>query len=44
MRFLLVLLAAAAFAAPAAASLETVVHAPADDVSLPFLCNWGYDW
>ena len=44
MRFLLVLLAAAAFAAPAAASLETVVLAPADDVSLPFLCNWGYDW
>jgi hypothetical protein len=44
MRFVLVLLAAAAFAAPAAASLETVVLSPADDVSLPFLCSWGYDW
>ena len=44
MRFLLVLLAAAAFAAPARATLETVVLAPADNVSLPFLCNWGYDW
>src|ERR1044071_1683948 len=44
MRFLLVLLAAAACAAPARATLETVVLAPADDVSLPFLCNWGYDW
>jgi hypothetical protein len=44
MRFLLVLLAAAAFAAPAGASLEAVVLTPDDDVSLPFLCNWGYDW
>ena len=44
MRLLLVLLAAAAFAAPARATIETVVLAPADDVSLPFLCNWGYDW
>jgi hypothetical protein len=44
MRFLLVLLAAAALAAPAGAALETVVLAPADDVSLPFLCSWGYDW
>jgi hypothetical protein len=44
MRFLVVFLAAAAFAAPAGATLETVVLAPADDVSLPFLCSWGYDW
>jgi hypothetical protein len=44
MRLILVLLAAAAFAAPAGAALETVVLAPADDVSLPFLCSWGYDW
>jgi hypothetical protein len=44
MRFVLVLFTAAAFATPAAASLETVVLPPADDVSLPFLCNWGYDW
>jgi hypothetical protein len=44
MRVLLVLLAAAAFAAPADASLETVVLSPADDVSLTFLCSWGYDW
>ena len=43
MRFLLVLLAAAALAAPAGAALETVVLAPADDVSLPFPCSWGYD-
>jgi hypothetical protein len=44
MRLLLVLIAAATFAAPAAARLETVVLPPADDVSLPFLCSWGYDW
>src|SRR4026209_1004126 len=44
MRFLLVLLAAAAFAAPSPPALETVVPAPAADVSLPFLCNWGYGW
>jgi hypothetical protein len=44
MRFLFVLLAAAALAAPARATLETVVLAPVDDASLPFLCNWGYDW
>jgi hypothetical protein len=23
---------------------ETVALPPADDVSLPFLCSWGYDW
>lgn len=44
MRLLLVLIAAATFAAPAAARLETVVLPRADDVSLPFLCSWGYDW
>ncbi|HSB38729.1 MAG TPA: DNRLRE domain-containing protein [Gaiellaceae bacterium] len=44
MRVLLVLLAATAFAAPAAASIDPVVLAPSDDVSLPFLCDWGYDW
>ena len=44
MRVLLVLLAAAVFAGPAAASLDSVVLAPVDDVSLPFLCSWGYDW
>jgi hypothetical protein len=44
MRLLLVLLAVAVFAAPAQATVEPVVLAPVDDVSLPFLCNWGYDW
>jgi hypothetical protein len=44
MRFVLVLLAAAAFVAPASAALQTTVLAPVDDVSLPFLCSWGYDW
>lgn len=44
MRLLLALCAAAVFAAPANATVETVVLAPVDDVSLPFLCNWGYDW
>jgi hypothetical protein len=44
MRLLLVLFAAAVFAVPANATVETVVLTPVDDVSLPFLCNWGYDW
>jgi len=44
MRLLLVFFAAAVFAAPANATVETVVLTPVDDVSLPFLCSWGYDW
>jgi hypothetical protein len=44
MPFVLVLLAAAVLAAPASAGLQTTVLAPVDDVSLPFLCSWGYDW
>ena len=44
MRFVLVLLLGLALAAPASGAVHGVVLAPADDVSLPFLCNWGYDW
>jgi hypothetical protein len=43
----LVLLAAAVVAGVVAAradAYETVALPPADDVSLPFLCSWGYDW
>jgi hypothetical protein len=44
MRFLLVVALALALATPASAAVQSVVLAPADDVSLPFLCSWGYDW
>jgi hypothetical protein len=44
MRFLLVLVLAGVLAAPASAAVRSVVLVPADDVSLPFLCSWGYDW
>ena len=27
-----------------AAEIRSVALAPADDVSLPFWCDWGYDW
>jgi hypothetical protein len=30
--------------AAAASSVRSVTLAPTDDVSLPFLCSWGYDW
>lgn len=44
---LLVLLAFALVAGAAtarASAYETVVLPAVDDVSLPFLCSWGYDW
>lgn len=35
-----------ATAAPAPASADPIVYrtAPSVDVSLPFWCDWGYDW
>lgn len=37
--------AALAFAGAArAAEIRSVALTPADDVSLPFWCDWGYDW
>ena len=39
------LVAALAFCGPGAASSQgSVSLAPAQDVSLPFWCEWGYDW
>lgn len=41
------LIAAAVLAGTVAAragAYQTVVLPAADDVSLPFLCSWGYDW
>jgi hypothetical protein len=46
-RLLAALLVAAALAGTVAARAhadETVALPVADDVSLPFLCSWGYDW
>jgi hypothetical protein len=42
----LMLVAFVASAVPAAARAGAVVYraAPAADVSLPFWCDWGYDW
>ena len=43
--FLVVVSAALAFAGAARATeLQTVVVTPAEDVSIPFWCDWGYDW
>ena len=46
MRFFLVLVCAAlALAGAARASdIQVVTLAPSEDVSLPFWCDWGYDW
>jgi hypothetical protein len=45
MRFLALLLAALVCAGTArAATVRVVTLAPADDVSFPFWCSWGYDW
>jgi hypothetical protein len=48
MRLLSALLVAAAVALTAGAAraddYATVALPAADDVSLPFLCSWGYDW
>jgi TGF-beta propeptide len=38
-------LAALVLAAPASgAGVRSITLAPAEDVSLPFFCDWGYDW
>jgi hypothetical protein len=45
MRFVLALVVALALAGPARASDLRVVTLPAaEDVSLPFWCDWSYDW
>src|SRR5947208_16689041 len=45
MRFLAVLLAGLACVGSArAADVRTTTLAPVEDVSLPFFCDWGYDW
>jgi hypothetical protein len=44
-RFVAVLFAALVFAGPAAAgNLQVAVLPPVEDVSLPFFCDWSYDW
>src|SRR5712691_10860521 len=45
MRFLLVVIAALVFAGTAhAVDVRVVTLQPVEDVSLPFRCDWGYDW
>lgn len=45
MKLFLVLLAALLFAGTARASdVRVTTIAPLEDVSLPFWCDWGYDW
>jgi TGF-beta propeptide len=45
MRFLAVLLAALTFVGAArAAEVGMTTLSPVEDVSLPFYCDWGYDW
>ena len=44
MRFFLALLAALVLAGPAGAADGRVVLQPTEDLSLPFWCDWGYDW
>jgi hypothetical protein len=45
MRFFAVVLAALFLPLPArAADVRVTVLPPAADVSLPFFCDWGYDW
>src|SRR6266536_3357714 len=45
MRFLAVLLAGLACAGAArAAEVHVATLSPMEDVSLPFFCDWGYDW
>jgi hypothetical protein len=41
---LLVALAFGASGAARAADMQTVSLRPSQDVSLPFMCDWGYDW
>src|SRR6266508_4267912 len=45
MRFLAVLIAAlACVGAARAAEVRVATLSPVEDVSLPFFCDWGYDW
>jgi hypothetical protein len=45
MRLLAVLLAAlACVGAARAADVQMTTLSPVEDVSLPFFCDWGYDW
>lgn len=45
MKLVAVVLAALAFAGAArGGDLRVVTISPVDDVSLPFWCDWGYDW
>jgi hypothetical protein len=45
MRLVLALVVTLALAGAARADdLRVVTLAPVEDVSIPFLCNWGYDW
>src|ERR1044072_6231160 len=41
---LLVMLALGAAGASRASVLQTVSLPAAQDVSMPFMCDWGYDW
>jgi hypothetical protein len=43
-RLLLFVVAALAFVLAPAGRAGTVVLAPVADISLPFVCSWGYDW
>jgi hypothetical protein len=44
MRVLASLLVLAACVLPAPAVAGSLVRGPAEDVGLPFRCDWGYDW
>jgi hypothetical protein len=47
MKFVAILIASVALAVTGVAragGLQTVALPATEDVSLPFLCNWGYDW
>jgi TGF-beta propeptide len=41
---LILVVAAALSAYPAAAGAETAAIRPSADVGMPFWCDWGYDW
>jgi hypothetical protein len=44
-RLVAIFFAALVFAGPATAGeLHVAVLSPVEDVSLPFFCDWGYDW
>ena len=44
MRFLAASLVLVACVLPTPAGAGSLVRAPAEDVGLPFWCDWGYDW